>query len=218
MNKEDYKKYPNHFVASDIHFNHARILKYNADSRGDGRDFDTLTEDEIWGLVHKMNEKIIANWNSLVGPDDNTFILGDLFMGQMKFAVDILNRMNGFKSIILGNHDRGLMKLPEFQTRESKLAIKVLSTRDYLCFSPRKNADMVFSHFPMSSWDGMSRGSIHCHGHLHGAPVQVINAKNKRIMDVGIDTNNLFPYHIEDVISKMQKIELPKYDHHMKEL
>jgi calcineurin-like phosphoesterase family protein len=176
MNKEDYKKYPNHFVASDIHFNHARIIKYNAASRGDGRDYDTLTEDEIWDLVHKMNEKIIANWNSMIGPDDHTFILGDLFMGQMKFAVDILNRMNGFKSIILGNHDRGLMKLPEFQTRESKLAIKVLSTRDYLCFSPRKGVSMVFSHFPMASWDGMSRGAIFCHGHLHGAPVHVINA------------------------------------------
>ena len=218
MKKENYIKYPKHFVASDIHFNHKNILKYNADPRGDGRDFDTLTESEIDAQVSRMNETIIAHWNEVVGPDDHTFILGDLCMGQMQFAVKTITRLNGWKTIVLGNHDRGLMKLPEFETRESKHAIKVLDTVHYLCWSPRKGVEIVMSHFPFASWEGMGKGSIMLHGHLHGAEVQVIGAKDKRIMDVGIDTNNLYPYSLDGVIARMHAKPLPRHDHHMKEL
>jgi calcineurin-like phosphoesterase family protein len=218
MKKEEYNKYPNHFVASDIHFNHKNILKYNPDGRADGRDFDSLEEHEVDTQVIAMNEGIISNWNSLVGHDDHTFILGDLCMGQMKFAVETITRLNGWKTIVLGNHDRGLMKLPEFQNRESKLAIKVLETTHYLCFSPRKGVEIVMSHFPFASWDGMGKGSMMFHGHLHGSEVQVINAKQKRIMDVGLDTNKMHPYRLEDAVAKMRAIALPTHDHHLKEL
>jgi calcineurin-like phosphoesterase family protein len=218
MKKEDFIKYPKHFVASDIHFNHKNILKYNADARGDGRDFDSLSEAEVTELVVRMNDTIVQRWNEVVGPDDHTFILGDLCMGQMQYAVETITRLNGWKTIVLGNHDRGLMKLPEFQSRESKLEIKVLNTVHYLCWSPRKKVEIVMSHFPFASWDGMGKGSMMLHGHLHGAEVQVIDAANKRIMDVGIDTNGLYPYNLEEVIQRMHAKPLPKHDHHMKEL
>ena len=218
MKKDEFKKYPNVFIGSDIHFNHKNILKYNADTRGDGRDYDNLSPEEVTSLVTEMNEKIISNWNSLVSPDDLTFILGDICMGQMIYAVDLINRLNGFKYIIIGNHDRGLLKLPEFENSETRLKMKIIGMRDYLCFSPTNSIDLVFSHYPMASWDGMGRGSIMLHGHLHGAPVQIIDADKKRIFDVGIDNNNLYPFRLDSVVARMKDIPLPSHDHHMKEI
>jgi calcineurin-like phosphoesterase family protein len=214
MNREQYKSYPTHFIASDIHFGHKNILKYCSGSRGDGQIFDSLSDDEVRTAVDAMNEKIIARWNSLVGTEDHTFILGDLVMGKMEHAIGLITRLNGFKTVIIGNHDRTLIKLPEMKTRESREEIKIVGLRDYLCFSPSKGTGVVMSHFPMSSWDGYGTGSIHFHGHLHGSPVQVIDAKNKRIMDVGIDNNDLCPFRLDDCIAKMKLIPSPKSNHH----
>lgn len=215
MNKELFKTYPKHFIASDIHFGHKNILKYCKDSRGAGfGDFDTLTEDKTASAVNCMNDKIISNWNSVVGENDHTFILGDLVMGKMEYAIGLITRLNGFKTIILGNHDRSLIKLPEMATKESRSEIKIVGMKDYLCFSPSKSVSLVMSHFPIASWDGMSVGAIHFHGHLHGAPVPIIDAKNKRIMDVGIDTNDLYPFSLDSCIEKMKFIPMPSHDHH----
>lgn len=48
-----------------------------------------------------MNETLISNWNSVVGPKDIIFHLGDLTSEWTK----ILDRLNGKICLILGNHD-----------------------------------------------------------------------------------------------------------------
>lgn len=42
-----------------------------------------------------MNETIIANWNSVVGPDDIIFHLGDFCLGDSAEWINVLNRLNG---------------------------------------------------------------------------------------------------------------------------
>jgi calcineurin-like phosphoesterase family protein len=70
-------------------------------------------------------------------------------------------------------------------------------------------------HFPIASWNDMARGSIHLHGHVHLEP-------NKRIgpgkmMDVGVDGNNLYPISLAEVITLMDKQPIKSmltFDHH----
>ena len=216
MNREKYKRFGRHFIGSDLHFNHKNILQYNKSSRAGGQDPLVLSEAEQWDLVDKMNESIIEKWNHKVRENDHVFLLGDLCMGQGNKMVDILRRLNGYKTLIKGNHDRTLMKLPEFQNDQSRLEIGFTSVHDYLCCTPFKGGDVVMSHFPMSNWDGESRGSVAFHGHCHGTRPDINNYETKRIMDVGIDTNDLELYDFEEVVARLQARPLPKFDHHGK--
>ena len=79
------------FFTSDLHFGHVNILKYG---RGDA-----------FGDLDNMRETIIANINSMVGPDDTLYILGDVVMGQRAENLPHVGRLNGTRRLILGNHD-----------------------------------------------------------------------------------------------------------------
>ena len=76
------------FFIADTHFNHNKIIEY---------------ENRPFKNVEEMNEKLIENWNSVVGRIDKVFVLGDFGFYNSK---EILDRLKGFKILIMGNHDR----------------------------------------------------------------------------------------------------------------
>jgi len=205
MHKEKYHSYRRHFVASDLHFNHKNIALYCPESRGQfvqqvGMNLDDSPVYEHY--IEAMNEEIIQKWNTLVQPGDHVFILGDVAMGRIDQAPALIRRLNGDKTLIRGNHDRGLMQSPELETL-------FIDIKDYACFSAR-GVGVVMSHYPFASWDGMGHGAVMLHGHLHGTPCVV----QGRIKDVGIDTNDLYPYDLEQLLEEMKNISKPVYDHH----
>ena len=79
------------FLTSDTHFGHARILELC------NRPFSSTEE---------MNEALITNYNKVVSPMDTVYHLGDVAMGKIAESLPLLNRMNGAKILVLGNHDR----------------------------------------------------------------------------------------------------------------
>lgn len=80
------------FIISDLHFDHKNILKYTDRS-------------DHWDTVEEMNEGLIEIFNSVVGPQDVTYILGDFCFGSKEAWASFASRLNGTKHIILGNHD-----------------------------------------------------------------------------------------------------------------
>lgn len=80
------------FFTSDLHLGHARINELA------GRPFDS---------TYEMNYELVDNWNNIVAPGDQVFILGDLAMGKLTDTLsDWVAQLNGFKVLICGNHDR----------------------------------------------------------------------------------------------------------------
>jgi calcineurin-like phosphoesterase family protein len=79
------------WFTSDLHFNHVNIMKY-----GRNEHFDSLEE---------MNEMIVENHNSVVAPLDHVIVFGDVVMGKRAEGLPFIERMNGRKTLILGNHD-----------------------------------------------------------------------------------------------------------------
>lgn len=77
---------------SDTHFFHANIIKYC---------------NRPFASVEEMNEKLIENWNNVVGKDDLVWHLGDFVFGKDKIgrSKEILSRLNGKVNLVLGNHD-----------------------------------------------------------------------------------------------------------------
>jgi calcineurin-like phosphoesterase family protein len=53
-----------------------------------------------------MNAHIVSKWNSVVTDSDTVYVIGDVFLGSHWAELKgYLNRMNGNKILVLGNHD-----------------------------------------------------------------------------------------------------------------
>ncbi len=158
-----------------------------------------------------MNEKIISNFNSMVLPGDDVYILGDVAMSIIAHAPPLIRRLNGNKMLVAGNHDKTLRKL--IKNSNGELDDLFVWIKDYheMVFKTEsgKKVMICMSHFPMSHWNGMNTGNIMLHGHLHGLSSGITG----RIFDVGIDDNNLYPHLLDTVVEKMLKIDVIR-DHH----
>ena len=53
-----------------------------------------------------MTEGLIKNWNSVVRKNDIVYVVGDFALCGKQKIVEIGNRLNGRKRLILGNHDQ----------------------------------------------------------------------------------------------------------------
>jgi len=195
------------WIASDIHFSHRNILQYCPHRVHESFTDDIKSADdlEIDFLIELMNEKIISNWNEKVEPDDDVFILGDVAMGKIALAPALIRRLNGRKHLVAGNHDKTLIKLIGNDPSLSDLFVWIKDYHEMSHALPginQKKNLICMSHFPFRCWNGMNNFSMMIHGHLHGSLCDVPG----RIMDVGIDTNGLRPYLLDDVVSRLLKI------------
>lgn len=82
----------NTFFISDHHFGHKSIIDF---------------ENRPFVDVNEMTATMIANWNAVVSKDDKVFHLGDFSFLNKERTKAIVTELNGYKVLILGNHDRG---------------------------------------------------------------------------------------------------------------
>lgn len=168
------------WFTSDTHFGHGNVIKYC------NRPYRTSDE---------MDRSLIDNWNSVVQPQDIVYHLGDVGFMQEPQLINILQRLNGNKILIMGNHDKVI--------KRSKAAFYKCfgSIHDYYDLS-HDGQKYVLSHYPMLSWNGSGRGSIMLHGHSHGT-TNYGHLKTGKILDVGVDCHNYTPIDIPTVLRLM---------------
>lgn len=185
------------FLTSDTHFNHLNILRYESETRP-------------FSSIEEMNEAIIANWNSVVSPEDTVYHLGDFFMGSYDAIEDILDRLNGTIKLIRGNHDTK----PRIELYKAKgIEVKEL---DYINY---KGRFFILCHFPNNSEEFIrmithdNSEVVWCYGHVHSnAP----KGYHDGTFHVGMDTNDLTPISLEDVWSQCwpEEIMTPEIKHY----
>ena len=169
------------WFTSDLHFWHKNICKYC------NRPFDTVEE---------MNEALVTNWNSVVKEDDIVFVLGDLgFCGYDKLA-PYIERLNGKKYIVQGNHDSDkiVAKLYDANLIEDYYKLTTITIEG----DPElPSQGLTLCHFPMIDWYDKERGAWMVHGHQHQLP----GTPSCSVMhwDVGVDKNNLTPVSWEQL-------------------
>jgi calcineurin-like phosphoesterase family protein len=78
------------WFTSDNHFSHVRINELA------GRPFSSVEEG---------NEVMVENWNRVVSPTDDVWVIGDFVMGQKSETLSIVSRLNGNIFLVPGNHD-----------------------------------------------------------------------------------------------------------------
>lgn len=173
-----------YWFTADEHFGHENIIKYC------NRPFKTVAE---------MDIEMVKKFNSVVLDDDITYHLGDFTLKNKDFAKIYIENLNGKHIFIKGSHDYWIeeyfKKFVDYSLEE-KARINPLRT---LLEEDFKKIHIVMCHYPMLSWPRSFHGSIQLFGHEHG---KIKGLKNQ--MDVGVDTNNFYPYSLDDIVKKLK--------------
>jgi len=181
------------FFCADSHFGHANILKYSK------RPFSSVGD---------MDEALINNWNNLVKPNDTVYHLGDFAFLPYFNIKQIANRLNGTKHLILGNHDKEIIR-----NKSDLLNSKTFATIQNYYELRHNNETICLFHYGQRVWNKSHHGSIHLFGHSHGSLPPF-----GRSVDVGVDckeiTEEYRPISFDEVIDYMFKRPFEKVDHH----
>lgn len=202
----------NIWFTSDTHFHHKNIVRgttswkefEKGSSHQSTRDFNTLEEHD---------ETLVRNFNSLIKENDILYHLGDWSFGGHE-QIKIFREQLNVKTIhlIKGNHDQHIFK------NGSPYKGLFTSIQDVLEFNLRIDSQksgkfgkqkFFLSHYSHQVWNQSHHGTIHLFGHSHGSLKGI-----GRSMDVGVDTNNLYPYHLEEILFLMKDVKWEQVDHH----
>jgi len=182
---------PSVFLVSDTHFGHKGVCHF---TRNDGvtklRPFDTPEE---------MDEFMVEAWNARVRPNDKVYHLGDVVMSRR--SLSIMDRLNGDKVLIRGNHD--IFKDEDYRKYFREL-------RAYHVMN-----GMILSHIPIHS-ESLGRFGVNIHGHLHAnrvmRPARVLEefidhgctTIDERYHCVCVEQTDFAPILFEDVIKRIE--------------
>ena len=178
---------PSVFLVSDTHFGHAGVCRF---TRADG-----VTKLRPWDSAEEMDEAMVKAWNERVKPNDKVYHLGDVVINRK--ALPILDRLNGDKVLIRGNHD--IFKDEDYSKYFRSL-------RGYHVME-----GMILSHIPIHS-DSIGRFGTNIHGHTHAARVMVplatsgvVDRIDTRYHCVCVEqTPDFAPILFEDVIKRIK--------------
>lgn len=167
-------QYNNIFFTSDNHFYHENIITY---------------ENRPFATVEEMNNKMIDLWNEEVKENDLVYILGDFSFGSVKETEELLNKLNGYKILIKGNHDT----IVDSRKFNKKLFVEI---HDYLERKIRGNK-YVLCHYPLPLHN---ESATHLYGHIHsGNGKHQIKGYEVKGINVGVDVNNFKPININNL-------------------
>ena len=169
------------YFTADPHFGHANMIKLA------NRPFSDVEE---------MDKVLIRNWNNIVRPEDEIYIIGDFaWYSNPEKVNSLLKKLNGKKFLITGNHDH-FLKNKNFDRSQ------FVWIRDYATIK-HEGTTIILFHYPITEWDGFYRESIHIHGHQHNKPEYNVKQQelNLKRYDAGVDANNYMPVSIEHIVN-----------------
>ena len=168
-----------------------------------------LVQPRGFSSVEEMNETIINRLNEKVGRKDALFFLGDFSMGAPRDIPLLRKRINcQHIYLVYGNHDEEIRRHKELQT----LFVKIYDLhRLRLKRFEYGKLDIILSHYSLRVWEKSHYGSLHIFGHSHGS----LRGELGRSMDVGVDTNNFYPYSLDDIYQKLSNKSFIPVDHHI---
>ena len=184
---------------SDPHFGHRNIIDFA------GRPFNNL---------RVMNEELILRYNDLVYKDEWVCWVGDCFLMQtMEESRQILDKLNGHKILVKGNHDGSNSKMLKigFAAVMQEMFVMVSGRLCRVNHFPyrltpkqiaklKKQGHHVDLRYPERRPERV-KGEILIHGHTHSAEKYRDN-----MVHVGVDAWNWGPALIGDVAAIVEDL------------
>jgi len=165
----------NTFFISDHHFGHANVLTFK---RSDGSPLRSFSH------VDEMNEHMVERWNSVVKSTDKVYHLGDIALNH-KYLY-FLDRCNGEKVLIKGNHDTGKISqyMPYFKDIRGS----------------HQFDGVLLTHIPVHP-ASLARWGLNIHGHLHSNVVtqEPWDKPDPRYFNVSVERLNYTPISYDEI-------------------
>lgn len=157
------------WFTSDEHYGHTKVIEYN---------------ERPFASVEDMDNKLIANFNSVVTPQDVTIHAGDFCWLNKKQDVyrNYVKKLHGTHILLVGSHDHWQPNIAKYIWRkriEGQL--------------------VVVCHYAMRTWECSHYGSWQLFGHSHGR--LIIPSKQ---YDIGVDNNNYYPVSFDQIKQIME--------------
>lgn len=170
----------NIWIWSDTHFGHTNVIKYS---------------DRPYTDATHMDESMIANFNSKVHQNDVSIWVGDVsFRGEQQ-SKQIIRRLNGYKILIIGNHDI-----------EEKKRIKPMGFDEvHVCYNLMlDDMPLVFTHYPM---DNLPKGWFNVHGHVHKNGHRIDEVQTTAHYNVNCEFHDYTPIPMETLIERIRNFK-----------
>ncbi len=175
------------YVTGDFHFYHNREFIYKA------RGFNTVEE---------MNMMLIKNFNEIVTPDDDVYVLGDLLLGgsdSLYVGLKLIQSLNGNLHLVRGNHNSDT-RWNAYRDCHNVVEMQNAIYLDY------KKYHFYLSHFPTYTGnlekESLKQMTLNIHAHTH--------SKQKFYNDIPfmycacLDAHNNKPVSLDQVIEDMK--------------
>lgn len=165
------------WVWSDLHFGHKNIIRFS---------------DRPFPDIPTMDEMLIQNFNEFVAPEDSSIWVGDVAFYNDERANSILHRCNGYKILVIGNHDFQKKNLKKLHFDEVHIVYN-LTIDDTV---------VAFTHYPM---DNLPEGWINIHGHVHkGKGDKAATNRHINVNCEFIDYKPISLEHLSDMVGSMK--------------
>lgn len=210
MSRHKDEKRP-HFVTSDWHIGHENSLKF------DNRPFRDLNH---------MHRVLVNNFNACVPKNGVTYFLGDVGLCKGELLAKIINKLNGTKILVLGNHDKGMNAMYKLGFDMVMNGAMIIIAKEFVTMTHcplkgvrRERTDLMEKGDPEENWHGEKKyhkytipdfGQFHLHGHIHSPNGGKSTKTQGRQFDVGLPANQYRPVsfsEIESWIAKTLKAE-----------
>lgn len=175
------------YFTSDLHFSHNKEFLYGP------RGFNSEGE---------MNEAIIKNWNSIVAPEDDVYVLGDLMLSNNDKGLRCIKNLKGKLHIIRGNHDSD----NRMELYRNCWNVVEISEGKFFRYG---KYHFYLSHYPCLTSNLDTDKPLHARminlcGHTHTQD-KFADFDKGLIYHVELDAHNCYPVSIEQIIVDMKE-------------
>ena len=131
---------------------------------------------------------MISNYNECVQPDDVCIWVGDVTFTNTTETNLMLERMNGYKILVVGNHDFEKKKFRNLDFDEIWLAYFINSG----------DTQYVLTHYPMEN--AVAEPQFNIHGHSHTR-----NIADSRLHNVSVEQLGFKPVTLQSIINDINE-------------
>lgn len=172
----------NVFIIADTHFGDSNIITY---------------EKRPFLNIEDMDNHIIDSWNKIVEEDDIVFHLGDVGIYPISKMSDIIQRLNGKKILVMGNHDT------DFTIREwMKCGFSEVYKYPIIY-----NEFIVMQHEP-PQYINSATPFFYLYGHVHGT--EMYPTITRQSACVSVERWDFTPVNIESIKEKSIAISIDR--------
>ena len=162
---------------SDIHFGHNNIIGFS---------------DRPFVGINHMTQCLIEYYNDYVQPDDVCIWVGDVSFHSSMETNNILRMCNGYKILVVGNHDFDKKKVKQMDFDEQHL-IYQLNNEDQ---------SFVLTHYPM---ENLPWPHFNVHGHIHIGGQLDWEKYGEQMYNVNLEFHGYKPINFAQIIEQCSK-------------